>query len=169
MWFMWNNVIKYTICTCLHTRNMNEEPFENTFGAILNCFGCNINPTEGWFVDALKTSIISDLRMMVLFFWIIYNHWWGHLILQSSPTSHDKETPDDASESFHVGHQVLDIGAAVHAGDKELLSIAYISDSNAGHLNCCYPPVSSYISRSSMLQNNFSTNMKSWLRLLAWL
>ncbi|XP_023725513.1 uncharacterized protein LOC111874333 [Cryptotermes secundus] len=45
----------------LHTRNLNQDPLENTFGAIhLNC-GSNNNPTVGQFVDALKTSIINGL------------------------------------------------------------------------------------------------------------
>ncbi|PNF26771.1 hypothetical protein B7P43_G18200, partial [Cryptotermes secundus] len=69
----------------LHTQNLNQDPLENTFGAIrLNC-GSNNNPTGGQFVDALKTSIINGLalqnwgklivRMMVLLFWIIYNRF----------------------------------------------------------------------------------------------
>jgi len=45
----------------LETRNLNQDPLENTFGVIrLHC-GSNNNPTVGQFVDALKTSIINGL------------------------------------------------------------------------------------------------------------
>ncbi|XP_033608842.1 uncharacterized protein LOC117282608 isoform X2 [Cryptotermes secundus] len=45
----------------LLTKTLNQDPLENTFGAIrLNC-GSNNNPTVGQFVDALKTSIINGL------------------------------------------------------------------------------------------------------------
>jgi hypothetical protein len=46
---------------CLQTRNLNQEPLENTFGAIRSYCGSNNNPTVGQFVDALKPSIISGL------------------------------------------------------------------------------------------------------------
>jgi hypothetical protein len=50
------------------------------------------------------------------------------LLGEIPPTSHDKEITDDVSENFHVARQLWkDIGSAVHAGDKEVLSIAYIS------------------------------------------
>jgi hypothetical protein len=43
-------------------------------------------------------------------------------------TSHGKETP----ESFHVAQQVQkDTGAAVHADDMEVFSVAYVSGSIA--------------------------------------
>ena len=43
------------------TRNLNQDPLENTFGVIrLHC-GSNNNPIVGQFVDALKTSIINGL------------------------------------------------------------------------------------------------------------
>jgi hypothetical protein len=51
----------------------------------------------------------------------------------SSPnpsTSHGKETPDHVPDSFHVAQQVQkDMGAAVHAGDMEVFSVAYVSGS----------------------------------------
>jgi hypothetical protein len=59
------------------------------FGAIRLYCGSNDNPTVGQFVDALKTSIINDpassglcgnVRMMVLLFWIMYDHFSGHLM-----------------------------------------------------------------------------------------
>jgi hypothetical protein len=88
----------------------------------------------GQFVDALKTSIINGfalevwvkliVRMMVLLFWITYSHCSGHLMLLHQ----GKETP----ESFHVAQQVQkDTGAAVHAGDMEVFSVAYVSGSIA--------------------------------------
>jgi hypothetical protein len=46
---------------CLHTRNLNQDPLEVTFGAIRSYCGSNNNPTVGQFVDALKTSIINGL------------------------------------------------------------------------------------------------------------
>ncbi|XP_023718100.1 uncharacterized protein LOC111870226 isoform X2 [Cryptotermes secundus] len=75
----------------LHTKNLNQDPLENTFGAIhLNC-GSNNNPTVGQFVDAMKTSIINGLAFRGLgetnceddglLFWIIYSHFSGHLKL----------------------------------------------------------------------------------------
>ena len=51
----------------LETRNLNQDPLENTFGVIsLHC-GSNNIPTVGQFADALNTSIINgfafgDLR-----------------------------------------------------------------------------------------------------------
>jgi hypothetical protein len=41
----------------------------------------NNNSTVGQLVGVLKTSIISDLRLLVLLFRITYNCWSGHLIL----------------------------------------------------------------------------------------
>jgi hypothetical protein len=46
---------------CLHTQNLNQDPFENTFGNICSYCGCNSNPAVGQFVDALKTSIVNGL------------------------------------------------------------------------------------------------------------
>jgi L-ascorbate metabolism protein UlaG (beta-lactamase superfamily) len=47
-------------------------------------------------------------------------------------TSHHKETPDDVSESLHVAwHVQKDKGAAVHAGDTKVLSLAYVIGSIA--------------------------------------
>jgi hypothetical protein len=44
---------------CPHTRSLNQDPLENTFGAVYSYCGSNNNPTVGQFVDALKTNIIS--------------------------------------------------------------------------------------------------------------
>jgi hypothetical protein len=45
----------------LETRNLNQDPPENTFGVIhLHC-GLNNNPTVGQFVDAQKIGIINGL------------------------------------------------------------------------------------------------------------
>jgi hypothetical protein len=50
--------------------------------------------------------------------------------------SHSKETRD-VPESFHVVQQVQkDIGAAVHAGDIEVFSVAYVSGSIARQVLC---------------------------------
>ena len=45
----------------LETRNLNQDPLENTFGVICLHCGSNNNPNVGQFVDTLKTSIINDL------------------------------------------------------------------------------------------------------------
>jgi len=45
----------------LETRNLSQDPLENTIGVIrLHC-SSNNNPTVGQFLDALKTSIINGL------------------------------------------------------------------------------------------------------------
>jgi len=49
----------------LETRNLNQDPLENTFGVIsLHC-GSN-NPNVGQFADALNTSIINGFAFRVL-------------------------------------------------------------------------------------------------------
>jgi hypothetical protein len=48
---------------CLHTQNLNQDPFENTFGDFHSYCGCNSNPTVVQIVDALKTSIINGLAL----------------------------------------------------------------------------------------------------------
>jgi hypothetical protein len=51
--------------------------------------------------------------------------------LPNPSTSRSKETRD-VPERFHVAQQVQkDIGAAVHAGDMEVFSVAYVSGSIA--------------------------------------
>jgi hypothetical protein len=70
----------------LHTRNLNQDFLENTFGAIHLYCGLNNNPTVGQFVVVLKISIINGcvkliMRVMVLLFWITCNHCSGHLML----------------------------------------------------------------------------------------
>jgi hypothetical protein len=52
-------------------------------------------------------------------------------------TSRGKETPDDVPESFHVAQQVQKgSGAAVHAGDMEVSSIANVSGTTARQILC---------------------------------
>jgi hypothetical protein len=48
---------------CLHTRNLNQDPLENTFVDIRSYCDCNSNPTMGQFVDALKASIVNGLAL----------------------------------------------------------------------------------------------------------
>jgi hypothetical protein len=50
-------------------------------------YGSNVNLTVGQFVDAIETSIINGLRMMVLLFWITYNHWSRHQKLRHKMSS----------------------------------------------------------------------------------
>ena len=60
VWHVWR-MLKEAGFRYLETRNLNQDPLENTFGVIqLHCCSEN-NPTVGRFVDALKTSIINGL------------------------------------------------------------------------------------------------------------
>jgi hypothetical protein len=99
----------------------------------------------------------------------------------NSSTSCRKET-HDVPESFHVAQQVQkDTGVAVHAGDMEVFSVVPLPDRcfmvsavmharHALHLKCCYEPVFSYISRSTVIQNSLSPILlRSWPRLLVLL
>ncbi|XP_033609559.1 uncharacterized protein LOC111870082 isoform X2 [Cryptotermes secundus] len=166
----------------LHTRNLNQDPLEDTFGAIhLNC-GSNNNPTVGQSVDALKTSIINGLAFRVLGGTNCEDD--GATLLdnlhsflrepeaasQNSSTSHGKETHAGVPESFHVAQQVQkDISTAVPADDMEVFSVAYVSGSIARQVlrgvscDACktcltsqvlYQPMYSYISRSAVIQNS---------------
>ncbi|PNF32279.1 hypothetical protein B7P43_G16945 [Cryptotermes secundus] len=128
----------------LHTRNLNQDPLENTFGAIhLNC-GSNSNPTVGQFVDALKTSIINGLAFRglgetnceddgVTLLDNLQSLFRAPEAASRNPsTSHDKETPAGVPESFHVAQQVqMDMSPAVPAGDMEVFSVVYVSGSIA--------------------------------------
>jgi hypothetical protein len=51
---------------CLHTQNLNQDPLENTFGAVCSYCGSNNNPNVGQFVDAQKTGIINGLAIIGL-------------------------------------------------------------------------------------------------------
>jgi hypothetical protein len=127
---------------CLHTQNLNQEPFKNMSGAVHTSCGCNNNPNVGKFVDSLKTSKISGLAFGGLCGTNCENDGAALLYnLQSlliapdasspnSSTNHDKETPDDVSGRLHVAQQAeKDICAAVHAGDMEVFTVAYVSGS----------------------------------------
>jgi hypothetical protein len=92
---------------CLHTQNLNQDPFRTRFEPIRSYCGSDDNPTVGQFVDALKTSITSGLDFRGL---CVSNYEDGGVILldnlqsllrtpdASSPnvsTSHGKKTRDD--------------------------------------------------------------------------
>jgi hypothetical protein len=54
VWHVWR-MLKEAGFKYLETRNLNQDPLENTFGAIrLHC-GSNSNPSAGQFVGALKS------------------------------------------------------------------------------------------------------------------
>ncbi|XP_023721687.1 uncharacterized protein LOC111872233 [Cryptotermes secundus] len=127
-----------------HTKNLNQDPLENTFGAIRSCCGSNNDPTVGQFVDALKTSIISGFDVVGVCESNCEDD--GAALLdnlqsflrepdaasQKPSTSHGKETSDDVPESFHVAQQLhKDIGATVDAGNMKVFSVAYVSGSIA--------------------------------------
>jgi hypothetical protein len=132
---------------CLETRNLNQDPLENTFGAIrLHC-GSNNNPTVGQFVDALKTSIINGLAFRGLrgtnceeddtsVLDNLHSLLRGPDASPSDPsTRHSRETPDNVGGSLHVAEQIQQaVGAAVRAGDMKMLSVAYVSGFIAKHL-----------------------------------
>jgi hypothetical protein len=119
-----------------HTRNVNQDPLENTSGAIHLYCDSNSNPTLGQFVDALKTSIINGLAIRGLCGTNCKDDVATGLDnLQSlfrapnaassnSSTNRGKETPDDVPESFHVAQHVWkdmrDMSTAVRAGDMEV-------------------------------------------------
>lgn len=123
----------------LETRRLNQDPLENTFGAIrLHC-GSNNNPTVGQFVDALKTSIINGLAFRGLRGTNCEEDGVSlldnlHSLLRgpdaSTPdpsTSHTGETHDNVDDSFLVAKQVQqEVRAAVRAGNMKM-SVAYVS------------------------------------------
>jgi hypothetical protein len=162
--------------TFLHTQNLNQDPLENTFGAILSYCGFNNNPAVGLYIDAQKTSIINGLAYRGLCVTSCEDDGANVLDnLQSflrepnsasrNPSmSHRKETPDDVSVSLHVAwHVQKDKCSAVHAGDIEVFSVGFVIGSIArqvhtgcaSHLKSCCP-MSSYISMSSVIQSNLS-------------
>jgi hypothetical protein len=125
---------------CLHTQSLNQDPLENTSGAIRLYCGSNDSPTVGQFVDALKASIINGLTFTGLRGTNCEDD--GATLLDNLQslfrvpdaasrkpfTSHGKETPNDGPESFHVAQQVQkDIGSEVHAGNMEVFSVACVS------------------------------------------
>jgi hypothetical protein len=130
-----------------HTRNLNQDPLKNTFGAIrLNC-GSNDNPTVGQFVGALKTSIINGLAFRSLGNTnceddgaTLLDNLQSFLRVpdaasRNPSTSSDKETPAGVPESVHVVQQVQkDMGSAVRAGEMEVFSVAYVSGSIASQV-----------------------------------
>jgi hypothetical protein len=167
---------------CLHTQNLNQDPLENIFGAIRSYCALNNNPTVGQFIDAQKTTISNGLAFRGL--WGTNCEDDGTSLLdnlQSLLREPDTSLPNPSTSrckekhvpaSFHVAQQVQnDIHAAVHADDMEVFSVAYVSGSFARQvhhgvscnscktcltLKCCYKPMSSYISRSKVIQISLS-------------
>jgi hypothetical protein len=116
------------------TRNVNQDPLENTFGVIrLHC-GSNNNPTVGQFVDALKTNNINDLAFTDL----RNTNCEGdktelldnlHSFLEESDasllhTSTNHGTRTDGALPIHVAEQVQQ---ELLNCDMKLLSVAYVS------------------------------------------
>jgi hypothetical protein len=124
----------------LETRSLNQDPLENTFGAIRSYCGSNDNPTVEQSVDALKTSIINDLAFRGLQGTNCEDYGTTllddiHSFLRTSDasplypsTSHSRENPDDVSDSFQVVENVQQkVAPDVRAGGMEILSVAYVS------------------------------------------
>jgi hypothetical protein len=64
----------------------------------------------------------------VLLSWITYSCCSGHLILLYEIPLQVVGKKRDAPESFHVAQQIQkDIGTAVHSGDMEVFTVAYVS------------------------------------------
>jgi hypothetical protein len=53
--------VKEAGCKWIHAQTLNQDPVENTFGAMRSYCGFNGNSTVGHSADALKTSIINGL------------------------------------------------------------------------------------------------------------
>jgi hypothetical protein len=180
---------------CLHTQNRNQDPLENTFGAIRSYCVSNSNPTLRQSVDALKTNIISGLAFRGLCE-TNCNDDGGTFLdnLQSLLTApnasspnpsgnHGKEAPYDVPERFHVAHQVQkDIGTGVHIDDMEVFSVAFVGGSiarqvlhgvNCGACKMCLSDFSSTAINQCLhifqgvIQNSFSfALLRTWWRLL---
>jgi hypothetical protein len=133
----------------LQTRNLNQDPLENTFGVIRSYCGSNDDPTVGQFIDALKTSIINGLSFRGLHGTNCKDDGTTllddlHSFLRASDASplnsttcHGRENPDDVSDSFHVAEKIQQkVAAAVFAGDMEVFSVAYVSGFIARQLLC---------------------------------
>jgi len=117
----------------LETRNLNQDPLENTFGVIrLHC-GLNNNPTVGQFVDGLKTSIISGLAFRDLRNTNCEDDKTAlldnlHSFLEESDASvphpsTNNGTGTDGAVPIHVAEQVQQ---EVLNCDMKLLSVAYV-------------------------------------------
>jgi hypothetical protein len=160
----------------------NQDPLENTFGAIHSYFGFNNNPAVGQFIDAQNTSIINDLAYRglcgtnceddVATLLDNYNRCSGHLILLN-------EIPLQVMARKHVMFlrvSILVTSAEGHSYCSTCwCSVVSLTDRcfvvsavmhAALHLKYCYEPISSYISRSTVIQNSLSPILlRSWLRL----
>jgi hypothetical protein len=98
----------------LHTQNLNQDPVDNTSGAICSYCGFNNNLAVGLFIDAQKTSIINGLAYRGPCITNCENDGAALLDNLQSPdsasqnpyVSHRKERPDDVFESLHVAWHV---------------------------------------------------------------
>jgi len=102
----------------LETRNLNQDAFENTFGAVLLHYGSNNNPPDGQFVDALKTVIINGLDYRSLYGTNCEDdgaslldklHFFlmpSNALSTSQLTSHDSETADSFPDIVRIGKKV---------------------------------------------------------------
>ena len=127
----------------LETRNLNQDPLENTFGVIrLHC-GSNNNPTVGQFVDALKTSIINGLAFRALSNTNCERDGTKlldnlHSFLEEPdasvphPSTNHGIGADDAVP-IHVAESVQQ-EKLIKCDDMSLLSVAYVSGFIARHL-----------------------------------
>jgi hypothetical protein len=126
----------------LETRNLIQDPLENTFGVIrLHC-GSNNNPTVGQFVDALKTSIINGLAFRGLNNTNCERD--GTKLLDNVHSF--LEEPDASVPHPSTNHGIgADDAVLIHVAepvqqekvikcDMSLLSVAYVSGFIARHL-----------------------------------
>ena len=130
---MWRR-LKEAGFKCLETRNLNQDPLENTFGVIRLHRGSNNNPTVGQFVDALKTSIINGLAFRDLRITNCEDNKAEHLDnLHSFLEKSDASVPNpstnhvtgtEGAAPIHVAEQVQE---ELLNCDMKLLSVAYVS------------------------------------------
>jgi hypothetical protein len=119
----------------LRPETLHQNGLENTFDAIHWHCGSNNNPSVGQFADALKTVIINGLAYRSLYGTNSEDDGVSlldklHSFFQPSnasstspPTSHDS-----ATDIVHIGKEAqCGVGAAVHACDVKMFSVAYVS------------------------------------------
>jgi hypothetical protein len=156
----------------LETRNLNQDPLENTFGVIrLHC-GSNYNPTAGQFVDALKTSIVNGLAFRGLRNTnceddnteILDNlrTFLGESDASSSHPSTNNGTGTDDAVAIHVAEQVKQ--EEVLNCDMKHLSLAYVSGFIARRvlrdINC--DDCKSCLTSPRLLENNVFIYFKEY-------
>jgi len=138
---VWRKVNEECKFQFLETRNLNQDPLENTFGTIYLHCGSNNNPSVGQFVAVLQTIIINGLAYRSLcgtncvdddgasLLDKLYAIFKPSSASSTSPsTSHDSETTDSVPDIVHIGKEAQSgVSTVVRACDMKMFSVAYIS------------------------------------------